>query len=133
MSPDQIQHREQIILDYSNSYRAIYDAGAIEHGGLMTDLSVERLAKESLNEAQDSYAYNHTLLTNLDRVRTRLQQLKDTLEKRLPVYSADLNLKIAKEYRPTWENSQYTVGELEELYDPIRRINAIIEILYGER
>ena len=116
MTPDQIQHREQIILDYSNSYRAIYDAGAIEHGGLMTDLPVKKLAEEALNEFQDGYAYVHTLLHNADKVRIRLQQLKDIFQEQIDKGIQD----------------NTTVWLLEELYDPIRRIEAIERLIYGE-
>lgn len=140
MTPDQIQHREQIILDYSNSYRAIYDAGAIEHGGLMTDLPVKKLAEEALNEFQDGYAYVHTLLHNADKVRIRLQQLKDILaEDYIDHYGwvFDADEKIIDENDdefsdPTPISYLWTIDLIDYAYDPIRRIEAIERILYGE-
>lgn len=127
MNLTQHQHLEKIIKDYTESYKKIYIAGAIEHGGLMTDLPVKKLAEEALNEAQDSYAYNHTLLTNLDRVRTRLQQLKNTLS--LEKYEwFDADARIKKGPRP--EGWITTVGDIDDYYDPIRRIEAIERILF---
>ena len=140
MTPDQIQHREQIILDYSNSYRAIYDAGAKEYGTVMSTLPAYQMAKEAMAEAQDGYAYNHVVKSQLDRVRIRLQQLKDILaEDYIDHYGwvFDADEKIIDENDdefsdPTPISYLWTIDLIDYAYDPIRRIEAIERILYGE-
>lgn len=116
MNDLQKQHLEAIIKDYTKSYKEIYKAGAKEHKTIMSTLPVYMMAQEAMCEAQDGYAYNHVVKSQLDKVRTRLQQLKDSLQAEVDIC--------------TQTNSP--VGIIEHVYDPIRRIEAIETILFGD-
>lgn len=115
MNTDQINHREQIIMDWSNSYRPIYDKGAKEHQTVMSTLPVMMMVKEGMNESMDNYAYNHVAKSQLERVRTKLIQLKEK-------FQAEVDDAI---------HGNESLEHLENIYDPIRRIEAIERILFG--
>lgn len=126
MTEEQINHREQIILDWSNSYRPIYDNGAKEHQTVMSTLPVMMMVQEGMNEAQDNYAYNHVAKAQLEKVRTRLGALKHEMRRPTLLFSANNRAKIQPDRLP-----RTTIYEAELRDEVVRRVEAIERILFG--
>lgn len=117
ITPQQEHHREQIIQDFGDSYRPIYTRGAKEYQTKMYELPVFMMVQEGMNENQDGYAYGHVAKSQLEKVRTRLTALKEQIQE-----TVDASIK----------GEDTPVFIIEKLYDPIRRIEAIERLLYGE-
>ena len=134
LSAQQQDHVREIITDYTAEYVVTYTRGAKEYGSLMSDLPALQMIKEAKQEAQDNYAYNHVAESQLEKVRTRLTALKELLEeKHLDqhdwLFNADVSMKLNS--RPRMFRASEPVGLLDDIYDPIRRIEAIERILFG--
>ena len=65
LTDEQKEHRSYIAQQASVWLHKKYEAGAVEHDGLITDLSVEQLLDEAINEAIDQTVYLLTLKQKL--------------------------------------------------------------------
>lgn len=61
MDDRQREHRAKIMQAASMRIHAKYEAGAIEHGGLLSDLSADALLENAIDEAVDQLVYLLTL------------------------------------------------------------------------
>jgi len=66
MTDQQKEHRAKIMQAASMRIHAKYEAGAIEHGGLLSDLSADALLENAIDEAVDQVVYLLTLKDKLD-------------------------------------------------------------------
>lgn len=112
--------RQQEDLDYlmdsyDSNYPERFIKGSLKYNSLLSEKSAYQNALDTREELWDGIAYINFNLQKLDQARLRLELLKDRLQSWVD---------IAIEF-----NSP--ISELENLYDPIRRIDSIMEILYG--
>ena len=116
LNPEQLQHITSINERITAFNRKKYELGALEHKGFLGALPVLILLQALLEEVVDIINYLYSALDNLEKVKTRLTALKELLQ-----VSVDFDI----------ANNE-TVGVIEQEYDPIRRIEAIERLLYGE-
>jgi hypothetical protein len=64
LTKDQEEHLDSIIERMNELVRSKYEAGAIAHGGLLSDLSDEQLEQEELFEMLDLLVYRVTRIIN---------------------------------------------------------------------
>lgn len=65
LTKEQEMHLATVVEYATEALIAKYSAGAVEHQGLITDLSVDQLLQESINEAIDQVVYLVTLRQKL--------------------------------------------------------------------
>lgn len=125
LNPEQLEHITSINERITAFNRKKYELGALEHKGFLGALPVLVLLQALLEEVVDIINYLYSALDNLERAKTRLTALKELEEIDDRVFSADL-----------WDRRPIglhllTIREAERRYDRTRRIEAIMEILYG--
>lgn len=131
MTGEQQDHIKGINQRFTEFNHAKYTAGVKEHKDLLSSLPVTSLGIHALEEVADLVNYLYSLNDNLELIRTRLTALKEELQSKIPTYSADHHLKYTGDFGSIYKYAEFTVEELEELYDPIRRVEAIEVILNG--
>lgn len=136
MTGEQQDHIKGINQRFTEFNHAKYTAGVKEHKDLLSSLPVTSLGIHALEEVADLVNYLYSLNDNLELIRTRLTALKEELQSKIPTYSADhhlllrmFGLKYTGDFGSIYKYAEFTVDELEELYDPIRRVEAIERLL----
>lgn len=73
MTKEQEAHLNSVVQFATEALIQKYTLGAIEHKGLITDLSTEVLLQEALNEALDQVVYLTTLIQKIKGSSTDTQ------------------------------------------------------------
>lgn len=115
MTGEQQDHIKGINQRFTEFNHAKYVAGVKEHKDLLSSLPVTSLGIHALEEVADLVNYLYSLNDNLELIRTRLTALKAVLQE-----TVDDAIQCNE-----------SVSFLEELYDPVRRVEAIEVILNG--
>ena len=116
LNPEQLEHITSINERITAFNRKKYELGALEHKGFLGALPVLVLLQALLEEVVDIINYLYSALDNLERVRTRLTALKESLQEVIDGHIA---------------GGMTSVGILDDKYDAIRRVQGIEAILYG--
>lgn len=115
MTGEQQEHIEGINKRFTEFNHAKYTAGVKEHKSLLSSLPVTSLGVHALEEVADLVNYLYSLNDNLELIRTRLTALKDLLQETVDDCIAN----------------NESLELIEEVYDPVRRVEAIERILFG--
>lgn len=67
MTPTHEEHLNSIVQSFTEKAIAKYVAGQAEHGGHLSDMTVERLLNELENELIDAYTYLITIKQKLGK------------------------------------------------------------------
>jgi hypothetical protein len=115
LNPEQLQHITSINERITAFNRKKYELGALEHKGFLGALPVLVLLQALLEEVVDIINYLYSALDNLERAKTRLTALKELLQETVDDCIAN----------------NESLELIEDVYDPIRRIEAVEALLYG--
>lgn len=116
MTPQSQADLDYLMDSYNTNYPKRFIAGSKKYNTLLSDKSALQNAFDTREELWDGIAYINFNIQKLEKVRTRLTALKEQLQEN--VYTCIQN--------------NESLELLEEVYDPIRRIDAIMDILYGQ-
>ena len=129
MTGEQQDHIQGINQRFTEFNHSKYTAGVKEHKNLLSSLPVTSLGVHALEEVADLVNYLYSLNDNLELIRTRLTALKESLTRISDDYF-DADWKLVVYGHLTTPHP--SVEELENHYDPIRRVEAIETILFGD-
>jgi len=116
MTPQSQADLDYLMDSYNSNYPKRFITGSLKYNTLLSEKSALRNAFDTREELWDGIAYINFNIQKLEQVRTRLTALKETLQEQVDDYI----------------QSNESLEHIEDAYDPIRRIEAIERILYGQ-